>query len=519
LRFPIQGDGSVKGKSVGLNIAKEGFSRGKDDDDDLESADLDQNGQDDKEEQGEGGSHDMEEENPDHMTEEGDEEAGNTPTFVWPVSATHDKSDWFELSHPGDEDIKITVPPFWSSPIHDNTLMTKPQALSIGTCATPDPGSGSFQRGNECPPHERTIFVAIASYRDWQCRYTVESIFNRAKYPHRVRVGVVDQIVDGDDVCNAPIDPCDEKPDQALCKFHDQVDNYIMDAPLSVGPVFARHIGHRLYRGEYYAMQSDAHVTFTLNWDVDIIEQQEATGDEMAVLTTYLTDIVGSIDQNTGKSLRSTRPIMCNTDYEGGPQGKHLRHLSQPEREPPSSLKMPQLEPYWAAGFSFSRGHFVVNVPYDLYQPMIFQGEEMSIGIRAFTIGYDFFAPQRSVCFHHYASNDRSHKRDNVPKFWEHANKYAGIGKKSMARLLGIVRMNPEVDRSLWNHKEEDLYGLGKVRSPETFYSTFGIDVVKKKTHPNLCNFVQGGQMHKMFMSKLRSDGMGIDYSKVNFKH
>lgn len=43
---------------------------------------------------------------------------------------------------------------------------------------------------------------------------------------------------------------------------------------------------------------------------------------------------------------------------------------------------MPQLEPYWAAGFSFSRGHFVVNVPYDLYQPMIFQGEEMSIGIR-----------------------------------------------------------------------------------------------------------------------------------------
>ena len=34
----------------------------------------------------------------------------------------------------------------------------------------------------------------------------------------------------------------------------------------------------------------------------------------------------------------------------------------------------------WAAGYSFSRGHFVVNVPYDPYQPMIFQGEEMSIG-------------------------------------------------------------------------------------------------------------------------------------------
>jgi hypothetical protein len=56
-----------------------------------------------------------------------------------------------------------------------------------------------------------------------------------------------------------------------------------MEAELAVGPVFARHIGHRLYRGEYYSMQSDAHVTFTKGWDIDIIQQMEATKDEMAV--------------------------------------------------------------------------------------------------------------------------------------------------------------------------------------------------------------------------------------------
>ena len=116
-----------------------------------------------------------------------------------------------------------------------------------------------------------------------------------------------------------------------------------MEAELAVGPVFARHIGHRLYRGEYYSMQSDSHVTFTKGWDVDIIEQMEATGDEMAVLSTYLTDIVGSIDPQTGLSLRKTRPIMCNTEYEGGAQGKHLRHLSQPEGIP-DIHGMPQLQ-------------------------------------------------------------------------------------------------------------------------------------------------------------------------------
>ena len=68
---------------------------------------------------------------------------------------------------------------------------------------------------------------------------------------------------------------------------------------------------------------------------------------------------------------------MCNTYYEGGPQGMHLRHGSQPERHP-TIHGTPQLQPWWAAGYSFSRGHFVVNVPYDYLMPMIFQGEEMS---------------------------------------------------------------------------------------------------------------------------------------------
>jgi hypothetical protein len=37
----------------------------------------------------------------------------------------------------------------------------------------------------------------------------------------------------------------------------------------------------------------------------------------------------------------------------------------------------PLLNPFWAAGFSFARGHFVVQVPYDQYLPMVFQGEEV----------------------------------------------------------------------------------------------------------------------------------------------
>ena len=292
------------------------------------------------------------------------------PAGKWPVSIRDETFE--EINHPGDSATKMKVPKFWSKPIHDNILMTREQALKIGTCVEPDPITGSHNRGTDCPLDQRTIFVGIASYRDFECRSTAESIFLRAKNPHRIRIAVVDQIVDGEDpVCDAPLEPCETNPNQGLCLYKDQIDVYQMEAYLSVGPVFARHIGYRMYRGEYYATQSDAHVTYTQDWDADIINQLEITHNEMAVLSTYLSDVQGSIDAE-GHSLRHTRPIMCNTYYEGGAQGQHLRHGSQPERVP-SVHGTPQLQPWWAAGYSFSRGHFVVNVPYDWNSVMIFQ--------------------------------------------------------------------------------------------------------------------------------------------------
>jgi hypothetical protein len=87
-----------------------------------------------------------------------------------------------------------------------------------------------------------------------------------------------------------------------------------------------------------------------------------------------------------------------------------------------------------------------------------------------------------------------------------------------MQRLLGIVHMNPEVDLREWDHTEEDRYGLGGVRTPEKFYELFGIDVIKKETQHNLCMFVEEGKMHNMFSRTLRKDGMGLDYSAVDFR-
>ena len=111
------------------------------------------------------------------------------PLHIWPASIKKEADQFETILHPGDRETKMTVPKFWSLPLHKNGLMTKELALSIGSCSVPDANNGSHQRGEDCPEDDRTIYFSIASYRDFQCRFTVESAFGRAKNPKRIRVG------------------------------------------------------------------------------------------------------------------------------------------------------------------------------------------------------------------------------------------------------------------------------------------------------------------------------------------
>jgi hypothetical protein len=45
-----------------------------------------------------------------------------------------------------------------------------------------------------------TIFVSIPAYRDIEAQHTINCLFDTAKYPQRVFVGVFHQIKDGDKI-------------------------------------------------------------------------------------------------------------------------------------------------------------------------------------------------------------------------------------------------------------------------------------------------------------------------------
>lgn len=158
----------------------------------------------------------------------------------------------------------------------EEPMMTREQAASIGSYYIAADNNGRVRL--------ETIFVGIASYRDPECLPTVVDLYQRAAHPERIRVAIVDQqrlrnedgdsIHDNDDddddleshdgapepTCQPPtVADCinnnnnkDPTTNHPLCPFAHLIEYYSLNARLAVGPVFARHLVQRHYRGGAY---------------------------------------------------------------------------------------------------------------------------------------------------------------------------------------------------------------------------------------------------------------------------
>ena len=118
----------------------------------------------------------------------------------------------------------------------------------------------------------------------------------------------------------------------------------------------------------------------------------------MAVLSSYPTDVLGAMNQVNASALRTTRPMMCEFHVLDSGLVRFDAAIEV------ALSKKPSLHPFWAAGMSFSRGHFVTTVGYDCCSPDLFMGEEIGMTVRAFTHGYDIYAPSESLIFHYVSS-------------------------------------------------------------------------------------------------------------------
>ena len=452
-----------------------------------------------------------------------------------------EKIGYFEqIVHPGDRTKKLSVPKLYASSSSSSSVSSSNREangsgktfrqLTQGKLLTPDlaamiGGGGGDSAGIEEEPNSnaaaslferRTIFVSIISKNDSRCSHTVTNLLRSATNPERIRVAVVDRTnpLSRDYVaCDAPAKPCSTDPDQILCTYNGIVDVYEYNSDLDAGAMFARHIGMRMYRGEYYALQVglDAGIVFSYGWDEDLIRQWEETNNEMAVLTTYLSETKVR-DSNNNRPIINPTPerfTICHASYEGEGRERRLEHRRSDQVEqsaPPSRTNSPMLQPFWSSELSFARGHFVIQVPYD---PQLCgldeQDEEISMALRGFTHGYDFYTLTHSVVFRTKPNNNYGHSDGlNLCKEKEK--------KKSRKRLYTLIGLDSN---------DEDVipqeYGLGAVREITKFFTVYGIHAELKVTEHRLCEFVLTN-MHDEFAPHLRNNGMGVDYNQISFR-
>ena len=291
-----------------------------------------------------------------------------------------------------------------------------------------------------------TIFVQIASFRDPQLNPTLEDLISKAKYPKKLRIGICNQYNENDEF------NLDHYRKDKRFRIIDVKD---IDSP---GVCWARNQVQQLYLGETYTLQIDSHMRFEQDWDktlIDMIKDLQSKGYPKPLLTGY----VSSFDPDNDPQGRVTEPWRMTFD-RFIPEGAvfFLPEVIPNWRE----LSGPIPARFYSAHFCFTLGEFSNEVQHD--PEYYFHGEEISVGVRAFTHGYDLFHPHQVIIWHEYTRKGRT-KQWDVDKEWFKKN------DKSHSRNRRLFSMDGEV----FDPIEFGKYGFGTERTLEDYEKYAGI--------------------------------------------
>lgn len=313
-------------------------------------------------------------------------------------------------------------------------------------------------KANDLP----TIFVSVAAFCEPHLQWTVEQLFAKASHPERVFVGLVDQ---SDELNPAWLDSLPTRK---------QV-NYVGLSPVdSRGVSWARSIAFSLYNEQDYLLQIDSHTLFDEAWDASLVAQLERLKNSHArpLISTYppgfkfdsqgraipdepaKSDEIFRIDRDPSSELTATRAVLRFRVFRENSEFDHLPGC------------------HVAAGFMFTLGRFVVDVPYDPY--LYFRGEEQSLSLRAHANGYQVFHPKHSLVplYHLYQPVGQLH----AGQHWR-----ADLEAKRQTEFGWLQQRSNERIRALYSPGSDlGVYGLDSPEHLESFCRLSKIDYLRR---------------------------------------
>lgn len=295
---------------------------------------------------------------------------------------------------------------------------------------------------------KNTIFVQIASYRDPELVPTLDSLFQNAKHPNNLKICIAWQ----------------HDETESLGKYKKDKRIKVLDIPYqdAKGVCWARNLIQKEYNGEKYTLQLDSHHRFNRDWDITLIEMVEnlqRKGYSKPLITSYLPHFDPLSEEKSDKPW----VLVFDRFFPEGPAFPVPEFLHEFEK-----IEEPLPARFYSAHFAFTLGQFSKEVPHD--PELYFHGEEPSIGIRAFTHGYDLFHPHRTVAWHEYT-------RKGKTKHWDDDRTWGERNTKSYLRYRKLFSMDGEK----YDPSEFGEYGLGNVRSLRQYIEYSGIDVTNRR--------------------------------------
>lgn len=242
----------------------------------------------------------------------------------------------------------------------------------------------------------------------------------------------------------------------------------------SLGPYAARYFASKLWFGEQWYMQIDAHMTFARHWDEQSIRMLRAAPSSKPVISHYPPpEMINFESSRDFGADRLCGPEFSDSDIEG-----HIIRLDGDVGHGGDRISTPRFSPFVAAGYFIADAGILRDAPFDPFLPWIFMGEEIILSSRLWTSGYDLFAPTHPVLGHVYV---RQHK----PKFWETIHRvFREDGMHNPLQKLVLYRIKHQLR---YRDSETvptntllaglDRYGMGTQRSIESYLEMAGLDM------------------------------------------
>lgn len=344
------------------------------------------------------------------------------------------------------------------------------------------------------PPRrdDGSIFLSLASYRDENCVNTIKWAYEKAKNPEKLFIGLVQQnchencvsgVLDGGKV--EPVGP-DVDCYKSFCEGegkercdNGQVRVLNIEESESLGPYAARYFASKMWFGEQWYMQIDAHMTFAKDWDAMSVDMLQRAPSPKPVITHYPPSHTENLDDNINKPS----PRICVSLFAPDAIEAQVIRLEGSGAYDKDHNEIPRFAPFVAAGYFVAHSDFLREVPFDPFLPWIFMGEEIIMSTRLWTSGYDIFSPSQSVVGHMYV---RRHK----PKFWETVGRDFSPGLHTPLEVMILDRLKyqlgyPEAAKDMIASKSlltaVEQYSMGSERPLSKYLNMVGLNMTTKE--------------------------------------